>query len=165
MTTTNLTAVAGIASYFELRRAHGDTYYTLQIVLIPEGETADGTTVPSSYYYRRISSVAMRKTWHVMSSSKLLSSPTMSHLSLEQRVAEIFKNISTAFDNAVRNNYVMTGAPIFVEVTKDDMGSVRMAKTPYKLLGRIWKSRKAMGYPEAFVGHLPTMVPSTTPSV
>jgi hypothetical protein len=38
--------------------------------------------------------------------------------------------------------------PIAVEVTPEDMDDVRLGKTPYKILGRITRCRRTLGFGE-----------------
>jgi hypothetical protein len=44
-------------------------------------------------------------------------------------------------------------------VTAEDLEDSRMAKTPYKVLGRVWKVRKKMGFPKEFI-----VVPEPSPA-
>ncbi len=36
--------------------------------------------------------------------------------------------------------------PIIVEVASEDLDGIRLGKTPYKVLGRITRVRKALGF-------------------
>lgn len=50
-----------------------------------------------------------------------------------------------------RNNWKLYKQPIVVEVTPEDLEEIRKSKTPYKVLGRVWKSRKFLGFPDDII--------------
>jgi hypothetical protein len=50
-----------------------------------------------------------------------------------------------------RAGWTVLNAPIIVEVTPEDLTEASMGKTPYKVLGRVWKVRKKMGFPKEFI--------------
>jgi uncharacterized protein (UPF0216 family) len=44
--------------------------------------------------------------------------------------------------------YQLYKLPIVVEVASEDLDGIRLGKTPYKVLGRITRVRKALGFSE-----------------
>ena len=44
--------------------------------------------------------------------------------------------------------YKLYKQPIVVEVSQADVADIRSSKTPYKVLGRITRARKALGFGE-----------------
>ncbi len=150
MNTTSL--VAGKALYLEFR--HGAQ--TQQVLLTPEGTTVSGKAVPMTCYRRKISAVSPRKTWKQVSAS----------ISSERDITGSFRQIGhehallasqniLSFTDSLFNQLIAQGwklylQPIAVEVTKEDLDEVRMSKTPYKILGRITRCRRALKFGEQY---------------
>ena len=44
--------------------------------------------------------------------------------------------------------YTLYKQPIVIEVSQADLDDIRLSKTPYKILGRITRVRKALGFSE-----------------
>jgi hypothetical protein len=53
------------------------------------------------------------------------------------------------FNQLVNNGWTVYKQPIVVEVTPEDLDDVRLGKTPYKILGRITRCRRTLGFGEA----------------
>jgi hypothetical protein len=53
------------------------------------------------------------------------------------------------FSSLSMNEWALYKEPIVVEVTAEDLEMVRGSKTPYKVLGRVTKVRRALGFPQA----------------
>lgn len=147
---TQTPLVAGKALYLELRR--GD--YTNQIIITPEGTSATGKYVPITTYRRRISALSPRKTWkHVSTifSSERGLDGTLVQLGKEHALATVADRLThtdSLFVQLVSGNWKVYKQPIVVEVTPEDLDEVRMGKTPYKILARITRSRRKLGFPE-----------------
>ena len=142
--------VVGKALYLELRR--GD--YTNQIIITPEGLTASGKYVPTTTYRRRISALSPRKTWKHVSSvyaTERNIDGTLYALDRDHALATVADRLShtnSLFTQLIAGNWKVYKQPIVVEVTKDDLEDVRMGKTPYKILARITRSRRKLGFAE-----------------
>ena len=146
------TKVVGKALYLEFRRA-GETN---QVIITPEAINAAGKYVPITTYRRRISSANPRKTWKQMSTvfrseidpatNKLVA------LGREHALATVADRISytdSLFNQLVTSGWTVYKQPIVVEVTQDDLEDIRLSKTPYKILGRITRCRRALNFGES----------------
>ncbi len=144
------TKVIGKALYLEMRNG----LYTMQLVMTPEGFTTTNKLVPMTVYRRRISKVQPRKTWKQVSAHSAPecdASGKIAQYSLEQ--AQLVVKDKLSFTDSIFNQLIMQGwtlfkQPIVVEVTPEDMDEVRLGKTPYKILGRITRCRRTLGFGE-----------------
>ena len=76
----------------------------------------------------------------------------ISEVSLNTRIAtEMLGFTKTVFISLTDNGWKIRKEPVIVDVTPDDLEDSRQAKTPYKVFGRVWKARKAMGFPKEFL--------------
>jgi hypothetical protein len=143
--------VIGKALYLELR--HGS--YTNQVIIMPEGVDSHGNYVPTTTYRRRVSPLAPRKTWRAMPSmfrSERDESGALIQLGREHALATVPDRLGHArvlFDQLVAAGYTVFKQPIAVEVTREDLSDVYYTKTPYKVISRILRSRKALGFGDA----------------
>ena len=149
--TAPTTIVAGQALYLELRRSNAGENFVFQIVITPEA-MCNGNRVPMSAYRRRLSTSHPRRTW------KQLVSPT--NTAILAGVSDPATGMAAFLDTTLSqllatqssgSPYQLVGDPILVNVAEADLLDVRLGKTPYKVLGRIWKVRKAMSYPAEFI--------------
>ena len=144
------TKVIGKALYLEMRNG----VHTMQLVMTPEGFTSSNKLVPMTVYRRRISKIQPRKTWKQISAHtapECDASGKIAQYSLEQALAVSKDKLS--FTDSIFNQLIMQGwalfkQPIAVEVTPEDMDDVRLGKTPYKILGRITRCRRTLGFGE-----------------
>ena len=159
MTNSLDTKVQGKAVYLEfVKPAHG---ITTQVLIMPEGMSTSHKTVGMTVYRRRLSVAQPRKTWKAATthhtSVTLLSSS--SPVTPDQATDQILSFLFPLFRSLETNEYVLYKDPIVVEVTAEDLEDSRMAKTPYKVLGRVWKVRKKLGFPKEFI-----VVPEPSPT-
>lgn len=144
------TKVIGKALYLEMRNGQ----YTMQLIMTPEGFTTTNKLVPMTIYRRRISKVQPRKTWKQVSAHtapECDASGKIAQYSLAQ--AQLSAKDKLSFTDSIFNQLIMQGwtlfkQPIVVEVTPEDMDEVRVGKTPYKILGRITRCRRTLGFGE-----------------
>lgn len=156
MTTNNYSLdVVGVGMYLEMRRSTASMSYVSQMIVMPEITRPD-VAVPMTMLNRRLSQAAPKKTWSRFSSSSM-SGKILG--SADEIVQQMTGFIQTSMDRHVTAGYKSVGYPIFFEVTREDAFALRDLKTPYKIIGRINKGRKALGYPEALI---PTPPVSTT---
>lgn len=145
MTTNSM--IVGKALYLEFRY----NTWTQQILITPEGLTTTNKLVPMTCYRRKISAVSPRKTWRQASSAFTLSSPEGVPAALEKAI-EVTPNLlmftDPLFSQLESQGWKLHKQPLAVEVTREDMDDVRMSKTPYKILGRITRSRRALNFGE-----------------
>jgi hypothetical protein len=145
------TKVVGKALYLEFRRA-GETN---QVIITPEAINAAGKYVPITTYRRRISASSPRKTWKQMSTMFKSEVDPMTNklvaLGREHALATVADRISytdNLFNQLINAGWAVHKQPITVEVTLEDLEDIRMSKTPYKILGRITRCRRALNFGE-----------------
>lgn len=139
MTTTN---VVGYAVYLELLHVEVGNR-TTQVLYTPEGTTSAHLPVAATIYTRRLTSIQPKKQWRCSTTS--INSPATEE---SMKVANNTRVINDYLAGLGRNNWKLYKQPIVVEVTSEDLEDIRKNKTPYKILGRVWKSRKFLGFPE-----------------
>jgi len=146
------TSVVGKALYLEMRSGVATT----QVILTPEALTASGKVVPMTCYRRNITSVTPRKSWRAIASSTVSERDPLTGaiLQLETEHAKALFTDRLGFANNLFNQLIMKGyvvykQPIAVEVTPEDMDDIRQGKTPYKILGRITRCRRALNFGES----------------
>lgn len=146
--------VRGRAVYLEFVKQIGGDPYTQQIFILPEGLATSHKTVPMTVFRRRISSAQPRKTWKMTSASMTSGSSRGSRgvLGSDELIAQDMTSfLMPLFKSLTTNSYTLYKQPIVVEVTAEDLELARNGKTPYKALARVWKSRKALGFPKEYI--------------
>lgn len=160
MTQTHDTEVVGRAVYLEFIKSG----MTTQILLMPEGMCTSHKLVPMTLYRRKISTMQPRKTWRVgaapVTSGTIIARTPLGEDRTRAVAAEMLTLIRPLLEQVQLNNWKLYKDPIVIDVTREDLEMVRIAKTPHKVMGRIHKVRKALGYPKDFIHP----VVSTTPS-
>jgi hypothetical protein len=142
MTTTN---VVGYAVYMELLHIEVPNR-TTQVLYTPEGTTSSHLQVPATIYTRRLTSMQPKKQWRCSMTS--INSPAADE---GMKVSNNTRVINDYLAGLGRNNWKLYKQPIVVEVTPEDLEEIRKSKTPYKVLGRVWKSRKFLGFPDDII--------------
>jgi hypothetical protein len=145
--------VIGKALYVELRTPTSQTY---QMLLTPDGISSNGRAVPSTMYRRQISKLKPRRAWKTYSLPAL---PINSFGAYETQSkddavqgAELRLNyMATTLSQLNSYGYKLYKNPIVVEVAQEDLESIRLSKTPYKILGRITRVRRTLGFGEFIV--------------
>jgi hypothetical protein len=145
--------VIGKALYLELRTPTNQTY---QMLLTPDGISSNGRAVPSTLYRRQISKLKPRRAWKIYSLPAL---PINSFGAYETQSnddavqgAELRLNyMATTLSQLNSYSYRLYKSPIIVEVAQEDLESIRLSKTPYKILGRITRVRRTLGFGELIV--------------
>jgi hypothetical protein len=139
--------VVGKALYLELHS--GEQRY--QMLVTPDGVSSAGKNVPAVLYRRQVSRTAPRRAWKTTSFPSLSLNEFGAYTLLTKELAlESATSRVTYISNIVERlnsyNYRIYKTPIFVEVSQADLDDVRAAKTPYKILGRITRVRRALGF-------------------
>lgn len=151
MTTTNLPSATcvGYATYLELEKSS----MTTQILIMPEGVSSAHRETHLALYRRRISIITPRKTWTQAQSPYRYNTLVAADSAITpMRAVENITDFLSEYLNSLSNNgWVLRNQVITVEVTAEDLEDSRQAKTPYKVLGRVWKVRKKLGFPKEFV--------------
>lgn len=141
--------VVGKALYTELRQG-GQTY---QILITPDGVSSSGKNVPAVMYRRQISRLQPRKGWkHSGLPALSLDEFGVFNKKSKDDAASIATSrlefIASTFSQLSSYHYKVYKQPIFVEVSMEDLDGIRAGKTPYKVLGRITRVRRALGFGE-----------------
>lgn len=156
MTTSTDKLVQGKAIYLELVRKNANA--VMQVLIMPEGMTTSHKTVPMTVYRRRLSPAFPRKSWKqsssVYTSMALLTG--VAPVAKEEVPGKILGFLDSMFISLGANDYELYKEPIVVEVTAEDLEFARQGKTPYKVMGRVTKVRKALGFPKDIVRTSPT---------
>lgn len=159
MTTTPTPTCVGFAMYLELEKSSSVT----QVLFMPEGTSSAHRDVPITMYRRRLTSITPRKTWRQAQSLHKYSDlrTTDVALSAEKAIEQMISFSTTYLNTLAENGWKVRNQIITVEVTAEDLEDARQAKTPYKVLGRVWKVRKKLGFPKDFIV---VPEPTTTPA-
>lgn len=147
--TAQTASCVGYALYLELEKASAVT----QVLVMPEGMASSHNLTPTSIYRRRLTPVTPRKTWkHAPSHYKYVelraAHPDMASGAMAQQILSF---AMPYFTSLADNGWKLRNQVITVEVTAEDLEDARMGRTPYKALGRVWKTRKKLGFPKEFL--------------
>lgn len=142
--------VTGKALYMEFRSG----IHTYQVIITPDGVSTNGRAVPATMYRRQISKLKPRKAWRTYSLPAVPLNAFGAYDALQtedvkQKSVARLEYISNSFTQLVSSRYELYKQPIFVEVSQEDIEQIRLAKTPYKILGRITRVRRNLGFGEA----------------
>lgn len=142
--------VTGKALYMEFRNG-GNTY---QMIITPDGVSSNGRAVPATMYRRQISKLKPRKAWKTYSLPAVPLNSFGAYDALQtadamEKSSARLEYVASSFTQLVSYKYELYKQPIFVEVSQEDIEQVRLAKTPYKVLGRITRVRRSLGFGEA----------------
>lgn len=151
--TENITEpkVVGKALYIEFRKGG----YTNQVIITPEGTSAKGYYVPISTYRRRISESAPRKTWRILASifhSERTAHGDLVKLDKDHALATVSERMAYnygLFNQLIDSGHKVHVKPFVVDVTPEDLDDVRNGKTPYKVIARITRCRRALDFGES----------------
>jgi hypothetical protein len=143
--------------YLELEKGPSTT----QVLIMPEGVSSAHRDANLAVYRRRLTALTPRKTWrHAQSAHRYAALKTADPgIASAQAVSSVTDFIATYLVSLSDNGWKVRNHIITVEVTAEDLEDSRMAKTPYKVLGRVWKVRKKMGFPKEFI-----VVPEPSPT-
>jgi hypothetical protein len=143
------------AVYLEVVSPTSPMSGTVQILIMPEGTASSQKLVPVTMYRRRVAPHAPRKTWKMISSSMTTTQArTMvpGGAPIDATVADsVMSFVSAVLTNLAKHGWKVYKQPIVVEVTDEDLEAARLSKTPYKVLGRVLKSRAALGFPKEII--------------
>lgn len=148
--------VQGVALYLEFRKPNS----TCQIIVTPAGFTLDDT-VPHALFRRVLHSSVTKRKWRVQLFNHNF--PTLKEFLvagkdvtreeglsyLEGTTIQYVNNLETLFSQMAFQGYkLVKDTPIYVEITRTDLESVKQLTMPAKLWQRVKSSRVALGFPE-----------------
>ena len=144
--------VVGKALYLELRAGIS----TYQLLLTPDGISSNGRAVPATVYRRQISSVKPRRAWKTYSLPALDLNAFGTYEVVEKDKALHTADsrvgyMATTFSQLKSYGYTLYKQPLLIEVSQEDLESIRLSKTPYKILGRITRVRRTLGFGEFII--------------
>lgn len=153
--TTDTKSTHSKAVYLELTLPSSPVSGTVQILIMPEGTSSSEKLVPVTMYRRRVAPHAPRKTWKMISSAVTITQArTMvpGGVPIDATVADnVMSFVSAVLSNLSKHGWKVYRQPVVVEVTSEDLESARLSKTPYKVIGRVLKSRAALGFPKEII--------------
>ena len=135
--------IAGLAVYFEFRKQS----QTWQVLLTPESAEE---RIPASMFRRRLNPAQPRKMWKQVASTAMSAHADPAQITTDARL----NFVRSMLDSLVINDWKIYNKPIVVEVTKEDLAEIRLGKTPYKIIGRVLKSRKKLGFSDKLFGEI-----------
>jgi hypothetical protein len=144
--------VVGKALYLELRAGIS----TYQMLLTPDGISSNGRAVPATVYRRQISSAKPRRAWKTYSLPALDLNAFGTYEVVEKDKALHIADsrvgyMATTLSQLKSYGYTLYKQPLLIEVSQEDLESIRLSKTPYKILGRITRVRRTLGFGEYLV--------------
>ena len=139
----------GKALYAEFRNGS----QTYQVILMPDGIAKNGRYVPATAYRRQVSAAKPRKAWKTQALPAIELDTFGAFIKLNEQDAISSANTRLAyyystFQRLSDYGYKLYQKLIVVEVSVEDITDVYASKTPYKVLGRITRCRRALGFGE-----------------
>lgn len=143
--------VQGYALYLELRKPR----MTSQIIITPDGLQETGELAFSQVFFRTINPSSKRVKW---GNGSLRAKTSMQHTlmyghdpiqhDLEEATLRRMSELANILQTLGARGYkLVKNTPIFVEVTKNDMNSLRKGELPAKMWTRVKAVRTAKGFP------------------
>ena len=144
--------VVGKALYLELRQG----MQTYQLLLTPDGISSNGRAVPATVYRRQISAAKPRRAWKTYSLPSLPINAFGTYEATDkdkalQTADSRVGYMATTFSQLKSYGYTLYKQPLLIEVSQEDLESIRLSKTPYKVLGRITRVRRTLGFGEFII--------------
>jgi hypothetical protein len=144
--------VVGKALYLELRTG----LQTYQMLLTPDGISSNGRAVPATMYRRQISSAKPRRAWKTYSLPSLSLNAFGTYETVDkdnalQNADSRVGYMASTFSQLKSYGYTLYKQPLLIEVSQEDLESIRLSKTPYKILGRITRVRRTLGFGEFII--------------
>jgi hypothetical protein len=150
------TKVYGKALYLELEQP-GSTS-VLQLLLTPDMKSPSGSHVALTLYRRRLTPSKPRATWNAYSTydkPKLDVDGNFEIISYKSDAIKLAKERlvfgEKLFTQIIDHGYKLRKAPIIVEIGVDDLADICAHKTPYKILARVTRTRKVLGFADALI--------------
>lgn len=153
MTTAADNRVVGTAVYLEfVKGTDTPSSMTQQVLLMPEGVTTSGRTIPMTMFRRRLTVHSPRKTWRQNAAPVTMAQSIATHSAAPSELIDSALGLVSPLIAQLRtHDWKLYKEPLLVEVTAEDLELARLGKTPYKTLGRVWKVRKKRGFPKEYI--------------
>lgn len=129
---------------------------TLQMLLTPDMVAPNGSLVPLTMYRRRVTAAKPRTTWAAYSTYQRPDIKDNVIIPLEKSAALMKAQSSLSFADKLfgqilTHGYALRVKPITVEIDIHDLDDICGHKTPYRILNRVTKSRKALKFPDSLI--------------
>jgi hypothetical protein len=151
MNTDKEKSVQGVAIYAEFARNGATT----QIIVTPDGHNSDGNVVPATIVRRTVTEHTPKKQWRfsrLANSDADLEALVSSGSEHKEKYAdERLRYASNLFHQVLVGDWTIVKKPILLEVSKIDLDSIALSKTPTKMIYRINQSRSALDFPADLV--------------
>jgi hypothetical protein len=126
------------------------------MLLTPDGISSNGRAVPATMYRRQISSAKPRRAWKTYSLPSLSLNAFGTYETVDkdnalQSADSRVGYMASTFSQLKSYGYTLYKQPLLIEVSQEDLESIRLSKTPYKILGRITRVRRTLGFGEFIV--------------
>ena len=148
--------VYGKALYLELEQA--GSMSVLQLLLAPDMKSPSGQHVPLVMYRRRLTPSKPRANWAAYSNYDKLRVDINGNFSLFTSKSEAITHAKARlvfsdklFTQLLDHGYKLRKSPIVVEIGAEDLDDLCNHKTPYKILSRVNRTRKALGFADALI--------------
>jgi len=136
--------VQGVAVYAEFARENATT----QIIVTPDGYDNDGLEVTATIIRRTITATTPKKQWKF---SQLASTGAQEFSTKDEYVEYRMRYATVLFDQLSRGDWKLVKKPILIEISKKDYDSIKLRKTPTKIIYRISQSRLALDFPAELI--------------
>lgn len=139
--TNSTTNVVGRAVYLELRNPNETATYQLLMTPPMRVPSNPSNKVLPVVYSRQLSNSFPKRTWkHGVSSASDFA------VTGDECVESRLRVIDSRLERLIAADYKVYKEPIIVEVSEDDIKDIAAFRTPYKVLGRVERVRKAKGF-------------------
>lgn len=150
--------VYGKALYLELEQTPENGSSVLQLLLTPDMKSPTGAKIPLAMYRRRLTPSKPRATWNAYSPYDMPKTEADGSFTLigswkdaEAHAAERLTFAEKLFGQIISHGYKLRKAPIVVEIGVDDLDDICAHKTPYKVLARVTRTRKILGFADSVI--------------
>ena len=130
----------GTAVYMEVVKG---TSFAYQVFITPQGPTTNGTIAPSMVMQRKLTTSFNKTRWVIKACNLVtmrdgdVNDPTLALEAADKSLAQhmnFLRQLSTG-------NFKLRKQLIHVAVTSEDLDEMLLGKTPYKILGRMERTR------------------------
>lgn len=141
---TDASTLVGRAVYLELHNEHMTS--TFQILITPPVRlpSSPSNMIAPVMYRRQLTHSSPKRQWKTTHAS--------GYDYIDASVAEarlgFLDNLLERLANA---KFTVFKEPIIVDVSVEDMAAIQLHRTPYKIIGRIERVRRAKGYPKEYL--------------
>ena len=151
------TSFVGYSAFFEFKNPDVTKSKSLiHVIVTPDAFSKEGRPVPSMVYHRhrnpKGSVAGSRTAWRHYSLKTPEIEPVTGQFQLPDDLQSFAFDRATLMAKLIKQisalGYRLTSKPIIVQTSVEDLEEFRKGATPYKLISRINRSRKILGFSE-----------------